>query len=68
MGVLRRLAFYMGLVGATWAQTSMKYLSARYLSGRKLTHNALQDARDQAEVFCHILAEARSRFREDVSG
>jgi len=59
-------AFYMGLVGANWAQTSMRYLSARYLGGRKLTHNALQDARDQAEVFCHILQEARSRFESDV--
>jgi len=54
-------AFYMGLAGVNWAQTSMKALAARYLSGRKLTHNALQDARDQGEVFRHILAEARAR-------
>jgi len=60
-------AFYMGLVGATWAQTSMRYLSRRYLSGRKLTHNALQDARDQAEVFCHILKEARAKHDFEVT-
>ncbi len=57
-------AFYMGLAGVSWAQTSMKYLAARYLQGRKLTHNALQDARDQGEIFCCILREARVRFLE----
>lgn len=54
-------AFYMGLTGVHWAQTSMRVLADRYLGGRKLTHNALQDAKDQAEVFAHILQEARSR-------
>jgi ribonuclease T len=54
-------AFFMGLVGTRWARTSMRYLAARYLEGRKLTHNALQDAQDQAEVFAHILVEARTR-------
>ena len=54
-------AFYMGLAGTRWARTSMRYLAARYLDGRKLTHNALQDAQDQAEVFANILAEAQAR-------
>jgi ribonuclease T len=54
-------AFYMGLAGTSWARTSMRYLASRYLQGRKLTHNALQDARDQAEVFANILVEARER-------
>ena len=54
-------AFYMGLAGTRWARTSMRYLTARYLDGRKLTHNALQDAQDQAEVFANILKEARTR-------
>lgn len=54
-------AFYMGLTGVAWGRTSMRYLAARYLEGRKLTHNALQDARDQAEIFASILAEARMR-------
>lgn len=52
-------AFYMGLTGVSWSLTSMKYLSARYLGGRKLTHHALQDAIDQGEIFAHILREAR---------
>ncbi|MCU0521127.1 MAG: 3'-5' exonuclease [Anaerolineae bacterium] len=54
-------AFYMGFAGVPWAQTSMRVFGARYLGGRKLTHNALQDARDQAEVFAHILEEVRAR-------
>ncbi|MBN1248090.1 MAG: 3'-5' exonuclease [Anaerolineae bacterium] len=57
-------AFYMGLTGVSWAQTSMPYLAARYLDGRKLTHHALQDARDQAEIFQHVLKKARERFPE----
>lgn len=56
-------AYYMGMAGATWAQTSMRYLSPRYLGGRHLTHNALGDARDQAELFRALLAEAEDRRR-----
>jgi DNA polymerase III epsilon subunit-like protein len=56
-------AYYMGMAGATWAETSMRYLSPRYLGGRQLTHNALGDARDQAELFRAVLAEAEERRR-----
>ncbi len=54
-------AFYMGMTGVPWAQTSMEVLAARYLEGRELAHNALQDARDQGELFAAILQEAQSR-------
>lgn len=50
-------AYYMGKTGASWAQTSMKYLSPRYLGGSRLSHNALGDARDQAALFRAILAD-----------
>lgn len=56
-------AYYMGMAGATWAATSMRYLSPRYLGGRQLTHNALGDAKDQAEMFRMMTAEARERAR-----
>jgi len=52
-------AYFMGKTGSSWAETSMRHLSPRYLSGRKLTHNALGDARDQAELFRAIRAEER---------
>lgn len=51
-------ALYMGLTGATWAATSMQYVAARYLAGRNLTHHALSDAQDQAELLRRMLAEA----------
>jgi len=49
-------AYYMGLTGSTWVETSMTYIAQRYLGNRPLTHNALQDAIDQAEIFRKILA------------
>jgi len=51
-------AFYMGLTGVVWRETTMRYVAARYLGGRRLTHHALRDAQDQAELFQKMLAEA----------
>lgn len=53
-------AYYMGMTGSSWASTSMRYLSPRYLGGRPLSHNALGDARDQGEIFSALLAEAKT--------
>jgi DNA polymerase III epsilon subunit-like protein len=50
-------AFAMGSGNTTWAATSMDVLAARHLGGRALTHNALADAQDQAELFRHLLEE-----------
>lgn len=44
-------AYYMGMAGVSWGETSMRFLSPLYLDGRPLSHNALGDARDQAELF-----------------
>ncbi len=54
-------AYYMGMADSTWAQTSMRFLSPLYLDGHPLEHNALSDARDQAELFRAIRADAHSR-------
>ena len=51
-------AFYMGLAGVHWSEATMHYIAARYLSNRQLTHHALRDAKDQAELFQKMLAEA----------
>lgn len=51
-------ALYMGHAGVAWPQTTMRYVSKRYLEGRSLTHNALQDAKDQAELLRRILSES----------
>jgi len=54
-------AFYMGLTGVHWSETTMRYVAARYLSDRQLMHHALRDAQDQAELFQKMLAEAAAR-------
>jgi ribonuclease T len=54
-------AFYMGMAGGTWAGTSMRVLSPLYLAGRHLSHNALGDARDQADLFRQVQADAAAR-------
>jgi ribonuclease T len=53
-------ALYMGLTGVSWAETSMRFVSARYLEGRTLTHHALKDARDQADLFRAMMKEAKT--------
>lgn len=50
-------AFYMGMTGLCWSQTRMEFVAERYLGGRPLTHNALRDAQDQAEIFRAMLRE-----------
>jgi ribonuclease T len=54
-------SLYMGVAGSTWAKTSLKYLSPLYLDGSKLSHNALGDAKVQAEVFRAVRAESTRR-------
>ena len=53
-------AFYMGLKGVAWGETSMTHITAVY-GGSALTHNALHDAQDQARLFAAMLSEARTR-------
>lgn len=50
-------AVYMGMARQPWKHTSMGYLSERNPDMGALTHNALQDAIDQAVIFEGILAE-----------
>ncbi len=59
-------SYGLGVLGGTWSQTSMRHLSPRFLDGRKLAHNALGDAQDQAELFRAIRAE-RSREKDRSS-
>ncbi|MBX3067212.1 MAG: 3'-5' exonuclease [Microbacteriaceae bacterium] len=41
----------------SWQGTSLRYLSPKYLNGIQLNHNALEDAKVQAELFCALRAE-----------
>jgi len=51
-------AYYMGKTGVDWQQTSLKHMSSHFLEERHLTHNALADAQDQAEIFRMILQQS----------
>ncbi len=54
-------AYYLGVTGSTWAQTSMPNVAERYGLTIDLTHNALDDARDQAALFRAVRAERATR-------
>jgi DNA polymerase III epsilon subunit-like protein len=54
-------SFFMALHGVDWAETSMRHAAKTYLGNRKLTHHALQDALDQAELFEQMLEAAQGR-------
>ena len=54
-------SYYLGFAGGTWAETSLRFLSPRYLDGRPLSHNALGDAQDQASLFTAIAEDAHPR-------
>ncbi len=53
-------AYYAGFTGCAWHETSMRHLAQRYDDVETLSHNALADARDQAQLFKTIQAEAAS--------
>lgn len=48
-------ALYMGQQGGGWFETSYNQVSRALQVDRPLAHNALQDARDQAELFRRLL-------------
>lgn len=59
-------SFYMGLTGVPWSETTMRYIGPRYLRDQQLTHHALRDAMDQAEIFLKMLAEARGTIHKHI--
>ena len=48
-------AYFMGLRGVAWSDTSFEKVTKYYKISHPLTHNALQDAIDQAVVFRKML-------------
>jgi DNA polymerase III epsilon subunit-like protein len=56
-------AVYLGATGKSWQETSGVYLHARYHDGSRLTHNALDDAIAQADIFEGILREIQGNLQ-----
>lgn len=54
-------ALYLGVTGSSWPGTSMNFVAERYGLSITLTHNALDDARDQAALFRAVRAERDAR-------
>jgi DNA polymerase III epsilon subunit-like protein len=48
-------AYYMGLTRAHWSETTKKHIRAAFLPGSRHTHEALEDAIEQAEIFAKLL-------------
>jgi ribonuclease T len=57
-------SYFMGQEGVPWSQTSMHNVGSRYLNIKHLSHHALQDAIEQADIFIKMLAEA-ARHQKD---
>ena len=49
-------AYIMGMAGCTWQETRMARLPAELRPSQALSHNALDDAIQQAEIFTKVLA------------
>jgi DNA polymerase III epsilon subunit-like protein len=55
-------AYYMGALGKkTWSETTKGKLEKRFLGTAPHTHHALDDAREQAELFLKVRAYAEGR-------
>ena len=52
-------ALYMGQSGLDWKGIRLQDLLDRHLEGRHLSHNALEDARDQAALFRSLVGGGR---------
>ncbi|MDM8532885.1 exonuclease domain-containing protein [Anaerolineales bacterium HSG25] len=48
-------AYYMGKLDTSWGQTTKRNIKPRFMSKRQHTHNALDDALEQAELFRNLL-------------
>jgi DNA polymerase III epsilon subunit-like protein len=49
-------AYYMGLHGVPWTETSYRFVGKRYGTPHALSHHALDDAIHEAEIFASLLA------------
>lgn len=58
IGALDIKSYYMGLSGCRWKETTSSQLPVRFQPSHQQTHNALDDAIAQAEIFIKLLEAA----------
>jgi len=56
-------AYYMGAMGCSWGETTKQKLASQFKSNKPHTHNALDDAKEQADIFGKIL-KSRNKVLE----
>ncbi len=59
IGALDIKAYYMGLTGCAWTETTSAQLPPSFRPSRRQTHNALDDAIAQAEIFAKMIEVKR---------
>jgi DNA polymerase III epsilon subunit-like protein len=59
-------AYYMGLEGVTWQETSHRYVTERCCGTRELTHHALDDAIVEAEILQAMFELQETRCEEGI--
>lgn len=57
-------SYFMGLKGASWEDTRSSRIPARFKGTAQQTHNALDDARSQSEMFERMLQYSQGRQRK----
>jgi DNA polymerase III alpha subunit (gram-positive type) len=57
-------AYYMGLHGVAWGETSHAQVGKRYSGKEELAHDALSDAMDEAEILRAMLGQQERDFWE----
>ena len=63
IGAVDIKSYYMGLSGCQWKETTSSQLPHRFRPSHRQTHNALDDAIAQAEIFKKLL-EATQQYRK----
>lgn len=58
-------AYFMGLHGVSWLETSHRSILHHYAQHSKLTHHALGDALAEADLFQAMLTEAKPKLPEE---
>jgi DNA polymerase III alpha subunit (gram-positive type) len=65
IGLIDIKSFFMGLKGGSWEDTRASRIPARFKGSAKQTHNALDDARSQAQMFERMLRYAQGHQLEN---
>jgi DNA polymerase III epsilon subunit-like protein len=66
IGALDIKAYYMGLSGCTWGETKSSKLPGEFQPSIPSAHNALGDARAQAEIFKKMLNSRQREGKENI--